>query len=376
MESLFVRVLTLSLTGSAVLLPLLLLAPRLRGRYAAGTLSVLWLVLALRMALPVPLSLPWTAVTVDVSALPSVTLPAAPRAPAEVPEPAGPESVEPPRAVPPAAAPEGRPLPLLELAAWVWLAGGLALAGYQGAAYLLARRRLLRGAQPGTEEERAQLAALAAELGALLGLEPGAPALVVGLGNRAITPDNIGPKAADQTMVTRHLVERVPEHFGSFRPVAALAAGVLGTTGMESGEVVRAVAEQIKPACVVAVDALASRSLRRVCRTIQLSDTGITPGSGVGNARAALNAETLGVPVIAVGVPTVVDAATLTCDVLAEAGKGELNPAALQGAGNGLIVTPKDIDTQVHDLAKVIGYGINLALHTGLTIEDVELFLS
>ena len=146
MESLFVRVLTLSLTGSAVLLPLLLLAPRLRGRYAAGTLSVLWLVLALRMALPVPLSLPWTAVTVDVSALPSVTLPAAPRAPAEVPEPAGPESVEPPRAVPPAAAPEGRPLPPLELAAWVWLAGGLALAGYQGAAYLLARRRLLRGA--------------------------------------------------------------------------------------------------------------------------------------------------------------------------------------------------------------------------------------
>ena len=184
------------------------------------------------------------------------------------------------------------------------------------------------------------------------------------------------PKAADQTMVTRHLVERVPEHFGSFRPVAALAAGVLGTTGMESGEVVRAVAEQIKPACVVAVDALASRSLRRVCRTIQLADTGITPGSGVGNARAALNAETLGVPVIAVGVPTVVDAATLTCDVLAEAGKGELDPAALQGAGDGLIVTPKDIDTQVHDLAKVIGYGINLALHTGLTIEDVELFLS
>ena len=187
MESLFVRVLTLSLTGSAVLLPLLLLAPRLRGRYAAGTLSVLWLVLALRMALPVPLSLPWTAVTVDVSALSSVTLPAAPRAPAEVPEPAGPESVEPPRAVPPAAAPEGRPLPLLELAAWVWLAGGLALVGYQGAAYLLARRRLLRGAQPGTEEERAQLAALAAELGLrrtprlLRTGEADAP-LVVGLG--------------------------------------------------------------------------------------------------------------------------------------------------------------------------------------------------
>ncbi|MFR3921866.1 MAG: M56 family metallopeptidase [Dysosmobacter welbionis] len=121
----------------------MLLAPRLRGRYAAGTLSVLWLVLALWMALPVPLSLPWTAVTVDVSALSSVTLPAAPRAPAEVPEPAGPESGTAPGGTP-AAAPEGRPLPLLELAAWVWLAGGLALVGYQGAAYLLARRRLLR----------------------------------------------------------------------------------------------------------------------------------------------------------------------------------------------------------------------------------------
>ena len=218
--------------------------------------------------------------------------------------------------------------------------------------------------------------AVAAELSALLKLEPGESVLVVGLGNRAITPDDIGPRAADHTLATRHLVEQVPEHFASFRPVAALAAGVLGTTGMESGELVRAVAETLRPACVIAVDALASRSLRRVCRTIQLADTGITPGSGVGNARAALNAETLGVPVIAVGVPTVVDAATLTCDVLAEAGKGELNPAALQGAGDGLIVTPKDIDTQVHDLAKVIGYGINLALHTGLTIGDVELFLS
>ena len=218
--------------------------------------------------------------------------------------------------------------------------------------------------------------ALAAELAPLLPRDRGAPALVVGLGNRAITPDNLGPKAADQTMVTRHLVEWAPEHFSSFRPVAALAAGVLGTTGMESGELVRAVAEEIRPACVLCVDALASRSLRRVCRTIQLSDTGITPGSGVGNSRAALNAGTLGVPVIAIGAPTVVDAATLACDVLAEAGRGELEPEALSDAGDGLFVTPKDIDTQIHDLAKVIGYGINLALHPQLSIEDVELLLS
>lgn len=217
MESLFVRVLTLSLTGSAVLLPLLLLAPRLRGRYAAGTLSVLWLVLALRMALPVPLSLPWTAVTVDVSALPSVTLPAAPRAPAEVPEPAGPESVEPPRAVPPAAAPEGRPLPLLELAAWVWLAGGLALAGYQGAAYLLARRRLLRGAQPGTEEERAQLAALAAELGLrrtprLLKTEEADAPLVVGLGRPVLLLPGRPLPADEREVVLLHELTHLRRH--------------------------------------------------------------------------------------------------------------------------------------------------------------------
>lgn len=218
--------------------------------------------------------------------------------------------------------------------------------------------------------------ALAAELGGLLDLEPGAAVLVAGLGNRAITPDGIGPKTADHTLVTRHLVERMPEQFGSFRPVSALAAGVLGTTGMESGELIAAVVERTRPACVLAVDALASRSLSRVGRTVQLADTGIVPGSGVGNARAALNRETLGVPVIAIGVPTVVDAATLACDLLAEAGRGDLDPAALAGAGEGLVVTPKDVDAQVADLAKVIGYGINLALQPGLTVEDVDLLLS
>lgn len=218
--------------------------------------------------------------------------------------------------------------------------------------------------------------ALCGELLELIQLREGEPVLVVGLGNRAITPDAVGPGATDHTMVTRHLVEQMPEHFGSFRPVAALAAGVLGTTGVESGELVRAVADKIKPACVIAVDALASRSLKRVCTTVQLSNTGIVPGSGVGNHRAALNQETLGVPVIAVGVPTVVDAGTLAADVLAEAGKGDLDPAALGEAGGGLMVTPRDIDQRVADMAKVIGYGINLALQGGLDLEDVEMFLS
>ena len=219
--------------------------------------------------------------------------------------------------------------------------------------------------------------ALAAELSSLLkDIPPKAPALVVGLGNRAITPDAVGPGAADHTLVTRHLVEQTPEHFGAFRSVAALAAGVLGTTGVESGDLVKAVADKIKPACIIAVDALASRSLKRVCTTVQIADTGIIPGSGVGNHRAPLNQRTLGVPVIAVGVPTVVDGATLALDILEEAGKADLDPQALSGAGGDLMVTPRDIDQRSADMAKVIGYGINLALQSGLTVEDVEMFLS
>lgn len=214
--------------------------------------------------------------------------------------------------------------------------------------------------------------AVAQVLGELLrGVREDAPVLVVGLGNRSITPDAIGPKVHDHTMVTRHLVQRLPEHFGAFRQVAALSAGVLGTTGVESGELVRAVCGHIHPGCVIAVDALASRSLERLCRTVQLSDTGIVPGSGVGNHRFALNRESLGVPVLAIGVPTVVDAATLAADLL---GVDELPQEQKQGAG--LMVTPKDIDSRVDDMAKVIGYGINLALHPGLGLEDVELFLS
>ena len=218
--------------------------------------------------------------------------------------------------------------------------------------------------------------ALAAELEALLSLPESASVLVVGLGNRAVTPDAVGPLATGHTLVTRHLVESLPEQFGSFRPVASIATGVLGTTGMESGEIVASLCHSLKPDAVVAIDALASRNLGRVCSTIQLSNTGIVPGSGVGNARAALDEKTLGVPVVAVGVPTVVDGATLAADILAEAGKGELEPEALQGHDGGIFVTPRDIDERVADLSRVIGYGLTLALQPGLTMEDVEMFLS
>ena len=152
------------------------------------------------------------------------------------------------------------------------------------------------------------------------------------------------------------LVAQMPEHFGQLRPVASLAAEVLGNTGMESGEMVRAVCETLRPACVIAVDALASRSLKRLCRTVQLADTGITPGSGV--------------PVIALGVPTVVEGATLAADLLDAEELPDL------GQGGDLLVTPKDIDSQVADLSKIIGYGISLALQPSLTLEDLELLLS
>ena len=217
---------------------------------------------------------------------------------------------------------------------------------------------------------------LAAELEELMKPGERTSVLVAGLGNRAVTPDAVGPLATGHTLVTRHLVEQLPEQFGPFRPVSAVAAGVLGTTGVESGELVSALCQRLKPDAVIAVDALASRSLSRVCTTIQLSDTGIVPGSGVGNARAALDEKTLGVPVIAIGVPTVVDAETLAADILAEAGKGDLEPEALKSGHGGVFVTPRDIDERVADLSKVIGYGITLALQKGLTMEDVEMFLA
>lgn len=217
--------------------------------------------------------------------------------------------------------------------------------------------------------------AIAHQLEALLPSGQGT-CLVVGLGNRAITPDVIGPRTTDHCLVTRHLVEQVPEHFGQFRPVAAVAAGVLGTTGVESGELVGSLVTKLQPSCVIAIDALASRATDRVCTTVQLSDTGIVPGSGVGNHRFPLNQQTLGVPVIAVGVPTVVEVSTLAADLLEESGQGHINPATLGREGASMLVTPRDIDQKVADLSKLLGYAINLALQKGLTVEDLDLLLS
>ena len=215
--------------------------------------------------------------------------------------------------------------------------------------------------------------AVGSQLKALLPAQ--GPALVVGLGNPAMTPDAVGPLAADSVLITRHLLSAQPKQFSGFRAVAALRPGVLGTTGIEAAEAVLSLTERLQPAAVIAVDALASRRTERVCAALQLSDSGIVPGSGVGNHRAALNRDTLGVPVIAVGVPTVVDAATLAADLLEAAGIGDIDPERLRSGQQGLMVTPRDIDLQVRELGKVIGYAINWALQD-LEIEEINALLS
>ncbi len=199
--------------------------------------------------------------------------------------------------------------------------------------------------------------------------------LVAALGNSAMTPDALGPLTADHLLITRHLIESMPQQFSGFRPVAAIRSGVLGITGVESAEAVRGLADRVQPAAVIAVDALASRKVERVCTAVQISDAGIVPGSGVGNRRWALNRETLGVPVIALGVPTVVDAATIAQDLLESAGLPAPDHDALAGAEARMTVTPRDIDRQVRDLGKVLGYAVNWALQD-LDLEEMDALLS
>lgn len=200
------------------------------------------------------------------------------------------------------------------------------------------------------------------------------PVLIAGLGNRIITPDAIGPQTADHVIATRHLVAQSPAIFADWRPVSALAPGVLGQTGVETGEVICGVLDRVRPAAVIAVDALAAGRLSRLLRTVQLADTGITPGAGVGNARAALNKETLGVPVIAVGVPTVVDGATLAHEISSQLGQPACE--ALDDLSQPVMITTRDIDREVADISRMIGYAVNMALHPHLSVADIDLYLS
>ena len=213
------------------------------------------------------------------------------------------------------------------------------------------------------------VACLSGELRALLpGTGENYPVLVVGLGNRSMTPDAVGPQTLDHVLVTRHMVRTLPRQFSSFTPVSAMATDVLGRTGMDASEMIRGAVAQVCPAAVIAIDALAARDKDRLCATVQLSNTGLVPGSGVGNHRRAVTAESLGVPVVAVGIPTVIDAHTLCGDLLEEAGKEDFD---LGHRGEKLFVTPRDIDERVRELSRLLGYAINVALQPDLTEDDI-----
>ena len=213
---------------------------------------------------------------------------------------------------------------------------------------------------------------LAAELSALLP-ETG-PVLVVGLGNRFITPDALGPRMADRVLATRHIGGELTRVTGltDLRPVAVLAPGVLGSTGVESGEAVAALAAALRPAAVIAADALAARSLSRLGCTVQLSDAGISPGEGVGNRRPSLRRESLGVPVIALGVPTVVAAESLAADLTGD--EGAAQSVAPRGAR--MIVTPREVDLLVDRAAAVLAMAVNRALNPSLSAEDFRALVS
>lgn len=195
--------------------------------------------------------------------------------------------------------------------------------------------------------------------------------IVAGLGNREVTPDMLGPMVTDELYVTNHIyAEFGSEAFDDKKPlkVCAIAPGVMAQTGMETKELIKGIAAQINPDCVFVIDALAARSVSRLNTTIQLTDTGISPGSGVGNHRNAINSETIGVPVIAIGVPTVVDAFTIINDSMEKYLEGIgmtkqeissfMNGFAVSNATN-MIVTPKNIDESVENIARVIASALN-----------------
>lgn len=192
--------------------------------------------------------------------------------------------------------------------------------------------------------------------------------LVAGVGNADITSDALGPMTASMIFSTRHIDEEVQRTAGfskKLRPVAAVSTGVLGKTGIESGEYIKSICGEVNPQCVITIDALAAGSVSRLGTTVQMSDTGIAPGSGIGNARKRVDEELLGVPVIAIGVPTVVDAVSLASE-LSGVSAEEFNNDILS-QGESLIVAPKDIDLMVKNASYLLALAINCALQPSLT---------
>ena len=241
---------------------------------------------------------------------------------------------------------------------------------------------------------------LAKEIKELAKTDKKTKTLIVGLGNWNVTPDALGPKVVERALVTRHLfVAYKKDEDDTVANVSAISPGVMGTTGIETGEIIKGVVEKTNPDLVIAIDALASRKMERVSTTIQISDTGINPGSGVGSTRRGLNKEYLGVPVIAIGIPTVVDAATMindTMDLIIDSMKKEakigtefysmleqvsseekynLIREVLEPYMPNVVVTPKEIDELIDNLSIVIANGLNISLHPGIDLKDVNRYL-
>lgn len=232
-----------------------------------------------------------------------------------------------------------------------------------------------------------------------LSISKDAKVLIVGLGNWNVTPDALGPIVVENVMVTRHFFELMPNDVApGYRPVSAVSPGVLGITGIESSEIVKGIVDQSKPDIVIAIDALASKSIERVNTTIQIADIGIHPGSGIGNKRKGLTEDILGVPVIAIGVPTVLYASTIvnnTIDLMrnhlakqnGDNDKifGLLNQMneqerltfvkeVLEPIGHNLLVTPKEIDEFIEDIGNIIASGLNASLHEAIDTHNVAAY--
>lgn len=224
---------------------------------------------------------------------------------------------------------------------------------------------------------------LGEELARMIKRHDDAPVMVVGLGNRDITPDSLGPLAVDGTLVTRHMFRELPQYTNKrMHSVCAIAPGVLGVTGFETGEVVESLVKAIRPQTVICIDSLSARAAERIGATVQLTDTGIRPGSGVGNHRRALTKEELGVDVIAIGMPTVIYAATLARDAMAllsgnqsaqeqDDAFDQVENELLEGPLGEMIVTPREVDSLIADAALIIAAGINKALQPELTDEEI-----
>ena len=195
--------------------------------------------------------------------------------------------------------------------------------------------------------------------------------LVVGLGNEEITPDALGPKTALKVLATRHIQGELARSAGldGLRPVAVMNTGVTGQTGIETGEYILSVVKRIRPNAVVVIDALASRRLERLGTTLQISDAGISPGAGVGNYRTRINKDTIGVPVISVGVPTVVDVQTLAGDLLGLERQGELEN--LPKLSRNMVVIPREIDLLTERASRLLGFALNAALQDRFSLSEL-----